>query len=156
MDINITLIGQMITFVIFVGFTMKFVWPPLKKAMDERKAKIADGLASADRAEKELEVARRKANQMIQEAKAQAAKLIEQANMRAMQIDEKAKETARVDAERIRKAANDEAEAQMRTMRQELRKEVANIAVQGAEKLIRKQINMTTNNQLLEEMAAEL
>ncbi|MBK2125693.1 F0F1 ATP synthase subunit B [Fangia hongkongensis] len=156
MDINITLIGQMITFAIFVGFTMKFVWPPLRKAMEERKAKIADGLASADRAEKELEVARRKANEVVQEAKAQATKIIEQANMRAMQIDEEAKEAARVDAERIRKAANDEAETQMRAMKQQLRKEVVSIAIQGAEKLIHKNIDMTTNNQLLEEMAAEL
>ncbi len=156
MDINITLIGQMITFAIFVGFTMKFVWPPLRKAMEERKAKIADGLASADRAEKELEVARRKANEVVQEAKAQATKIIEQANMRAMQMDEEAKEAARVDAERIRKAANDEAETQMRAMKQQLRKEVVSIAIQGAEKLIHKNIDMTTNNQLLEEMAAEL
>ena len=156
MDINITLIGQMITFAIFVGLTMKFVWPPLRKAMAERKAKIADGLASADRAAKELEIAQRKANEIIQESKAQATKIIEQANMRAMQIDEEAKETARVDADRIRKAANDEAQAQMRAMKQQLRKEVVSIAVAGAEKLINKNIDMTTNNQLLEEMAAEL
>ncbi|WP_192483602.1 MULTISPECIES: F0F1 ATP synthase subunit B [Cysteiniphilum] len=156
MDINITLIGQMITFIIFVGFTMKFVWPPLKKAMDERRAKIADGLASADRAEKELEVAKRKAQELIHEAKAQATKIIEQANMRAMQIDEEAKEAARVDADRIRKAANDEAEAHMIAMKQKLRKEVVGIAVAGAEKLIGKNIDMTTNNHLLEEMAAEL
>jgi F-type H+-transporting ATPase subunit b len=156
MDINITLIGQMITFIIFVGFTMKFVWPPLKKAMDERRAKIADGLASADRAEKELKVAKRKAQELIHEAKAQATKIIEQANMRAMQIDEEAKEAARVDADRIRKAANDEAEAHMIAMKQKLRKEVVGIAVAGAEKLIGKNIDMTTNNHLLEEMAAEL
>lgn len=156
MDINITLIGQMITFIVFVGFTMKVVWPPLKKAMDERRAKIADGLASADRAEKELEVAKRKAQELIHEAKAQATKIIEQANMRAMQIDEEAKETARVDADRIRKAANDEAEAHMIAMKQKLRKEVVGIAVAGAEKLIGKNIDMTTNNHLLEEMAAEL
>lgn len=156
MDINITLIGQMITFAIFVGFTMKFVWPPLKKAMNERKAKIADGLASVDRAQKALEVARSKANEIIQEAKTQATKIIEQANMRAMQIDEGAKETARDDANRIRKAANDEAELQMRAIKQQLRIEVVSIAVSGAQKLIRKNIDTTTNNHLLEEMAAEL
>ncbi|WP_116963600.1 F0F1 ATP synthase subunit B [Fastidiosibacter lacustris] len=156
MDINITLIGQMITFIIFVSFTMKFVWPPLKKAMDDRRAKIADGLASVDRAEKELEVARRKANELVKEAKAQATKIIEQANMRAIKIDEEAKETARFDAERIRKAAHDEAEAHMRAMKQKLRKEVVGIAVAGAEKLIGKNIDMVANNHLLEEMAAEL
>ena len=156
MDINATLIGQMITFIIFVGFTMKFVWPRLNSVMAERRAKIADGLASADRAEKELEVARRKAQEIIHEAKAQATKIIEQANMRALQIDEEAKETARIDADRIRKAANDEAVAHMIAMKQKLRKEVVGIAIAGAEKLISKNIDMTTNNHLLEEMAAEL
>ena len=156
MDINITLIGQMMTFIIFVGFTMKFVWPPLKKAMNERRVKIADGLASADRAEKELEVAKRKAQELINEAKSQASKIIEQANMRAMKINEEAQKAARVDADRIRKAANDEAAGHLIVMKQKLRKEVVGIAIAGAEKLIGKNIDMTTNNYLLEEMAAEL
>lgn len=156
MDINITLIGQMITFVIFVGFTMRFVWPPLKKAMEERRVKIADGLASAGRAEEELQVAKRKTQDLIQAAKAQATKIIMQANVRALRIDEEAKEAARIDANRIRKAANDEAEAHMIAMKQKLRKEVVGIAVAGAEKLIGKNIDMTANNNLLEEMAAKL
>lgn len=156
MDINITLIGQMITFAIFVWFTMKFVWPPLRKAMEERKVKIADGLASADRAEKELEVARRKTNQMIQEAKANATKIIEQANMRAIKIDEEAKETARIDADRIRRNAMEEIETQKRALKQALRKEVVAIAVAGAEKLINCEIDTAKNSQLLDEIAAEL
>lgn len=156
MDINITLIGQMITFIVFVSFTMKFVWPPLKKAMDERRAKIADGLASADRARKELEIAKTKVQDLIQEAKAQTTKIIEQANMRAIQINEEAKEKARIDAIRIRKAANDEAEAQMVVMKQRLRKEVVGIAITAAEKLMGKNLDITTNNHLLEEMAAKL
>ncbi|MFZ9035215.1 MAG: F0F1 ATP synthase subunit B [Francisellaceae bacterium] len=156
MDINVTLIGQMITFAIFVGFTMKFVWPPLRKAMNDRKDKIAEGLASADRAEKELEVARRKANDLIHDAKAQATKIIEQANKRAILIDEEAKEMARVDAERIRKVANDEIEAERRALKHELRKEVVAVAVAGAEKLIHKNIDTATNSQLLEALASEL
>jgi len=156
MDINLTLIGQMITFVIFVGFTMKFVWPPLKKAMHARQARIAEGLSFTDRAEKELKAAKQNAREIVQQAKAQAGKIIEQANMRAVQIDEEAKENARNDANRIRQAANDEAIAQMRMMKQQLRKEVVTIALAGAEKLINQNIDMASNNQLLEEMAAEL
>lgn len=156
MDINLTLIGQMITFVIFVGFTMKFVWPPLKKAMHARQARIAEGLSFTDRAEKELKAAKQNAREIVQQAKAQAGKIIEQANMRAVQIDEEAKENARKDANRIRQAANDEAIAQMRIMKQQLRKEVVTIALAGAEKLINQNIDMASNNQLLEEMAAEL
>lgn len=156
MDINLTLIGQMITFVIFVGFTMKFVWPPLKKVMHARQARIAEGLSFTDRAEKELKAAKQNAREIVQQAKAQAGKIIEQANMRAVQIDEEAKENARNDANRIRQAANDEAIAQMRMMKQQLRKEVVTIALAGAEKLINQNIDMASNNQLLEEMAAEL
>ena len=156
MDINLTLIGQMITFVIFVGFTMKFVCPPLKKAMHARQARIAEGLSFTDRAEKELKAAKQNAREIVQQAKAQAGKIIEQANMRAVQIDEEAKENARKDANRIRQAANDEAIAQMRIMKQQLRKEVVTIALAGAEKLINQNIDMASNNQLLEEMAAEL
>lgn len=156
MDINLTLIGQMITFVIFVGFTMKFVWPPLKKAMHARQARIAEGLSFTDRAEKKLKAAKQNAREIVQQAKAQAGKIIEQANMRAVQIDEEAKENARNDVNRIRQAANDEAIAQMRMMKQQLRKEVVTIALAGAEKLINQNIDMASNNQLLEEMAAEL
>ena len=156
MDINLTLIGQMITFVIFVGLTMKFVWPPLKKVMHARQARIAEGLSFTDRAEKELKAAKQNAREIVQQAKAQAGKIIEQANMRAVQIDEEAKENARNDANRIRQAANDEAIAQMRMMKQQLRKEVVTIALAGAEKLINQNIDMASNNQLLEEMAAEL
>jgi len=156
MDINLTLIGQMITFIIFVGFTMKFVWPPLKKVMEARQVRISEGLSFTDRAEKELKAAKQKATEIVQQAKAQASKIIEQANMRAIQIDEEAKETARSDANRIRQAANDEAIAQMRIMKQQLRKEVVTIALAGAEKLLHKNIDMASNNQLLEEMAAEL
>lgn len=156
MDINITLIGQMITFIIFVGFTMKFVWPPLKKAMDERRSKITDGLAAADGAKKELEIAKNKAQKLINEAKLQATKIVNQAKNHAVQIDEQMKEAARIDAEKIRKAANDEAAAHMVAIKQKLQKEVVDIAIISAEKLLGKNIDVAANSHLLEKMAAKL
>lgn len=152
MDINITIIGQMITFIIFVVFTMQFVWPPLKKCMDDRRAKIAEGLLSASRAEKELQSARKKAEHLVAEARRDARKIIDQANSHANQIDEKAKKSARISYNNILKSAHDEAEAHIISMKHMLREEFINTAIISAEKLIQKNIDTTTNNRLLEEM----
>lgn len=156
MDINITLIGQMITFAIFVWFTMAFVWPPLRTAMRQRQDKISEGLASADRAEKELEVAKRKANTVVQEAKAEATKLIEQANKRALRIDEEAKETARADAERIRQEAEKEIEQKKQAVKDQLRKEVSILAISGAEKLLKHNVDASANQQVLDDVMEKL
>ena len=156
MDINATLIGQMITFAIFVGFTMKFVWPPLRKAMEERRIKISDGLASADRAQKELELARRQSNDIINQAKEQSNSIIESANMRAIKIDEEAKETARKDAEMIRRHAKDEIANEREILKQALRREVIDIAIAGAEKIIKAEINPAKHSNLLEEISSKL
>ena len=117
MDINITLIGQMITFAIFVGFTMKFVWPPLRNALDERREKIAESLASADRASRELEVAKRQSAEVLREAKAKATEIVENAYVRAHKVDEQAKEEAIAAADKIKSMAMAEIEQEKGNIR---------------------------------------
>ena len=156
MDINVTLIGQMITFMIFVIFTMKFVCPPLRKAMDKRKNKIQEGLLATEKAKQDLEIANRKINKMLQDAKDQSTKIIEQANVSASHIIEESKERARIEAQNIRNTVNDEVKVQYQLMKQSLRSEVVRLAILSAEKIIKNNIDMASNNQLLEELAAQL
>ncbi|MDO8953752.1 MAG: F0F1 ATP synthase subunit B [Gammaproteobacteria bacterium] len=156
MDINATLIGQMITFAIFILFTMKFVWPPLMKVLDERRKKIADGLAAAERGQHDLEVAHFKAKEIIREAKAQASVIIEQANQRAHHIEEQAKEEARHAAERIKQAAVIEIEHDRMKVLANVRHQVADVAIAGAEKLIRRNIDKAANEDLLSALASEI
>lgn len=156
MNINLTLIGQMITFAIFIWFTMKFVWPPLKKAMDERNKKIADGLAFAEKASNDLEIAKRKANEVIQDSKAQAATIIEQANDRARRVDEQAKEDARQSAEKIKATAMKEIETEKEQAKSALKAEIATLAVSGAEKILHNSIDKKANQQLLKELVEQL
>jgi F-type H+-transporting ATPase subunit b len=156
MDINATLIGQMITFAIFIAFTMKFVWPPLMKVLEERRKKIADGLAAAERGQHDLEVAQFKAKEIIREAKAQASVIIEQANQRAHQIEEQAKEDARFAAERIKQAVELEIERDRLKMIDSVRQHVAEVAVAGAEKLIKRNIDKAANQEILSALAGEI
>ena len=156
MNINLTLVGQMITFAIFVWFTMKFVWPPLKIALDERKKKIADGLAAAEKAEEELEVAQRNSKVIVQEAKNQAAAIVEQANERAHKLDESAKTDARMAATRIKEAAMAEMNGEKLRLKEELKKEVAGIALAGAEKIIETNIDRKSNQKILDQLAKEI
>jgi len=155
-NINYTLIGQMIFFAIFVLFCMKYVWPPILAAMQERDKKISDGLAAADRASKDLELAQKKAVQELKEAKAQAADLIEQANKRSSQIVDEAKDTARQEGERLIAAAKSEIEQEKNRVKEELRAEVAAIAVAGAEKILGSSIDASKHGELLDQLASEL
>ena len=156
MSINMTLIGQMITFAIFVWFTMKFVWPPLKVALDDRKKKIADGLVAAEEAGKQLEMAQRDSKEIIQEAKGQAAIIVEQANERAHRIEEESKDNARVAANRIKETATAEMANEKIRLKDELRKEVSEIALAGAEKIIAASIDKSSNEKLLNDLANDL
>ncbi len=156
MNINYTLIGQMIFFAIFVLFCMKYVWPPILAAMNEREKKISDGLAAADRASKDLELAQKKAVQELKEAKEQAAELIEQANKRANQIVDEAKESARQEGDRLISAAKSEIEQEKNRVKEELRKEVAAIAVAGAEKILGASIDASKHGELLDQLASEI
>jgi F-type H+-transporting ATPase subunit b len=155
-NINYTLIGQMIFFAAFVLFCMKYVWPPLVSALAEREKKISDGLAAADRASKDLELAQKKAMDELREAKAQAAELIEQANKRSNQIVDEAKEVATQEGERLIVAAKAEIEQEKNRVKEELRAEVAVIAIAGAEKILGSSIDANKHSELLDKLAAEI
>ena len=156
MNINLTLIGQMITFIIFVIFTMRFIWPPLERAMHNRQVRIAEGLSFTERAEKELQIAKHNAFTIIQQAKIQARKIIDHANMRAAQIDKQAKENAVNNINRIRQSMNSEVIVQKQVIKQQLRKEVVTIAISIAEKLIQHDINTKSHDKFLEQIFSEL
>lgn len=134
MNINLTLIGQMLAFVGFVVFCMKYVWPPIIAAMQEREEKIADGLAAADRASHDLELAQEKAVERLKEAKEEAAGIIDSANKRANQLVEEAKDVAVVEADRVKASAQAEIEQETNRAREHLRTQVAALSLAGAEK----------------------
>jgi F-type H+-transporting ATPase subunit b len=146
----------MIFFAGFVLFCMKYVWPPIMAAMSEREKKISDGLAAADRAEKDLELAQKKAGKNLTEAKAQAAELIEQANKRSNQIVDEAKDIARQEGGRLITAARAEIEQEKNRVIEELRTEVAAIAIKGAEKILGSTIDASKHSELLDTLAAEI
>jgi F-type H+-transporting ATPase subunit b len=156
MNINLTLIGQSITFVFFVIFVMKFVWPPLVAALEERKAKIADGLAAAEKGKHDGELAKQKVIDTLKEAKEKAQEIINQAEKRASEIVEESKDNARVEGERILAAANAEIEQEVNRAREQLRGQVVNLAVTGAGKVLKREIDEQANEDLLKDLVAQL
>lgn len=156
MNINLTLIGQMIAFVCFVMFCMKYVWPPILAAMAEREKKIADGLAAADRASHDLELAQEKAVERLKNAKHEAAGIIDAANKRSTQLVEEAKQAAVVEAERVKAAAHAEIEQESNRAREQLRGQVAALALAGAEKVLGSAIDPKAHADLVDKLAAEL
>jgi F-type H+-transporting ATPase subunit b len=155
-NINLTLIGQMIAFICFVMFCMKYVWPPILAAMAEREKKIADGLAAADRASHDLELAKEKAVERLKEAKHEAAGIIESANKRGNQLVEEAKDVAVVEADRVKASAQAEIEQETNRAREQLRSQVAALSLAGAEKVLGAAIDQEAHNELVEKLAAEL
>ena len=156
MNINLTLIGQTLTFFIFVLFCAKFVWPALINIMEEREKKIADGLQAAERADKDLELAQKRATEQLGEAKDQASTIIEQANKRAAQIVDEAKDQAKVEADRLITAAKAEIEQESNRAKEELRGKVATLALAGAEKILEQSIDAKTHNDLVSKLASQL
>lgn len=156
MNINLTLIGQMIVFALFVMFCMKYIWPLLVGAMKERAEKIADGLEAADRADKDLELAKERAGKSLREAKEQAAGIIDSANKRASQIVEEAKDQAREEGERLKAAAQAEIEQEINRAKEHLRGQVASLAIAGAEKVLEASIDENAHKDLVEKLAAGL
>jgi len=155
-NINLTLIGQMIAFICFVMFCMKYVWPPILAAMAEREKKIADGLAAADRASHDLELAKEKAVERLKEAKHEAAGIIDAANKRGIQLVEEAKASAVVEADRVKTAAKAEIELETNRAREQLRGQVAALALAGAEKVLGASIDQKAHAELVDKLAAEL
>ena len=156
MNINLTLIGQSISFLFFVAFCMKFIWPALAGAMAERQEKIAEGLEAASRAAKDLELAQEKATSQMADAKNDAAQIIDQANKRANQIIDEAKELASEEAARIKAAAEADVEQQVARAREELRGQVATLAIAGAEKILSATVDQSAHQAMLDTLAAEL
>jgi F-type H+-transporting ATPase subunit b len=156
LDINLTLVIQMLVFGAFVLFTMKFVWPPLVKALEERQEKIADGLAAAERGRRELELAQHRVKDEMKQAKVQASDIIEKANRRAAQIVDEAKEEARQEAQKLAKLAEEQISQEVNRAKDTLRKQVATLAVAGAEKILMREIDAKTNQALLDNLIAEI
>lgn len=156
MGINATLIGQMITFTVFILFTMKFVWPPIKQAMSEREKRIADGLASAERSQHELEQAKERAAEHVREAKAQAAEIIEKANRQGVNIVEEARAEARAVAEREKAAAEARIEQEVSQARAELRRNVSDLAILGASRILEREVDAKAHQQMLDELADQV
>lgn len=156
MDINLTLIVQMLVFAAFVLFTMKFVWPPLAKALEERQDKIAEGLSAAERGRKELELAQHRVKDELKQAKAESAGILEKANKRAAQIIEEAKEAAKKEAQLQAKLAQEQLAQQVNHAKDELRKKVATLAVAGAEKILMREVDAKANSALLDNLIEEI
>lgn len=156
MNPNITLLGQMISFAILIWFTVKFIWPPLMKAIEERQQKIADGLAAADKAKADLEQAEDKVNEELKVARAKANEIIEQAHQRANQIVDQAKHDAVAEGNRQKALAEAEIAAAANRAKEDLRKQVSALAVSGAEKLLKREIDANAHKALIDDLAAQL
>ena len=156
MSITGTLIIQIIVFLILVWFTMKFVWPPITAALDERARKIADGLAAADKAKADLSAANQRVEQELSKSRNEAAVRLAEAERRAQSMIEEAKSKASEEAAKIIAAARTEAEQQTVKARQSLREEVAGLAVKGAEQILRREVNASVHADLLSRLKAEL
>lgn len=156
MNINLTLFGQTIAFAIFVWFCMKFVWPPLTQAMQERQKKIAEGLDAAGRAERDLQLAQERAAQMLRETKEQAAEILDRANKTANAIVEEAKAQARSEGEKLIAGAKAEIDLEVNRAKDQLRSQVAALAVTGAEKILQSSVDGAAHNDLVAKLASQL
>ncbi len=156
MNFNATLIGQMITFVVFVVICMKYIWPPLMAALEARTAKISEGLAAAEQGQKDLVEAQSKVSDGLKDAKQQAQEIVNQAQKRANEIVDEAKDIARDEAEKIKVSATSDIDQQVNSAREQLRKEVSVIALAGAEKILKREVDAKTHAAVLDELVAQI
>jgi len=156
MNINATLIGQSITFIIFVWFCLKFIWPHIMKAMEDRKTTIAEGLAAGERGRHEQELAEQKAVEVIREAKDQAKEILAQAHKRGDEIVDEAKGDGRAEGERMLRAAEAEIEQQANQTREKLRDDVVKLSIQGAEQVLGREVDEKAHTEQLDRLAAQL
>ncbi len=156
MNFNLTLIGQMISFAVFVWFTMTYVWNPIIKALQDRKGKIAEGLAAAERGHQEKALGEQRALEIMKQAKVQAADVLSQAQKRAGEIVEEAKTDARAEGDRLVLAAKAEIERETNRAREELREKVATLAVAAAEKILHKEIDANAHKALVDTFAKQV
>lgn len=156
MNINATLFGQMITFMVLVFVTMKYIWPPLIKALEDRRKQIADGLEAAERGRHELDLARHKIVEQLKEAKHEAANILEQANQRACRMVEEAKDKAREEGDRLVYLAREQINQEFRAAKEELLKQIATLSISGVEKILEQKIDESTNSRLVDQLIAEI
>lgn len=156
MNITVTLLAQMLAFGLLIWFVNKVMWGPLSGIMEARQKRIADGLAAAEKGKHEEELAKKKAVEVLKEAKDQAAEVVAQGQKRASEIVEEAKEAARTEGERIVTAANAEIEREINQAKEALRAQVAGIAIAGAEKVLKREIDAKSHDALLNDLAAEI
>ena len=156
MNINLTLIGQTVTFIIFVWFCMKFIWPPIMNALNERRKTISDGLAAAEQGQREREKGQMDANELVEEAKSQAQEIIARAEKRGAEVVADSKNDAQTEGERILNAARGEIEMEANRTREQLRVQVAQLAVAGAEKILAKEVDAKAHEKMLSDLADNL
>ena len=156
MSITATLFGQMITFGLLVWFTMNFVWPPLMQALEERKKKIADGLAAGEKGKHELELADKKAKSYLKEAKDQAADIVNLAQKRATDLADEKREAAKQEGERIKAAAEAEIERAIQQAKEELRQQVAVLAISAAGQILRREVDINKHKEIINNLGNQL
>ena len=156
MNFNFTLFAQAVVFALFIWFTVKFVWPPLLRAIEARQKQIADGLAAAEQGRKSLEASSKQAEQAIQEARARAAEIVAQAEKRGAQMVEEAKSHAKAEGDRDKAAAKAEIQQEVQRAREQLREQVAALAVAGAEKILRREVDAKAHAELLDGIKKQL
>ncbi len=156
MNITVTLFAQMIAFGLLIWFVNKYMWDPLSGIMEARQKRIADGLAAAEKGKHEQELAERRATELLKEAKDQAQEIVAQGQKRASEIVEEAKDTARAEGDRIVAAANAELEREVNQAKEALRTQVAAIAVAGAEKVLKREIDAKAHKDLLNDLATQI
>jgi F-type H+-transporting ATPase subunit b len=155
-NINATLLGQMITFAVFVWFTMRFVWPLLMQAIEERQAKIADGLAAAEKGRHELELAEVRAKELLRERKQQAAEIVAHAQKRANEIIEEAKISARTESERILGSARAQISQDLQEARDKLQREVGQLAIAAAEQILMREVDAEAHQEIVNKLSVQL
>lgn len=156
MNINLTLLGQSIMFFMFVWFCMKFVWPPITEALSQRKQQIADGLAAGERGKLDLELAAKRSGEILREAKQKASDIVAQAEKRGAQLVEEAKNSAKTEGDRLLAGAKAEIEQEVFRAKESLRSQVADLAVAGAEKILRREVDAKAHAELLATLKSEL
>jgi F-type H+-transporting ATPase subunit b len=156
MNLNATLLGQMLTFLIFVGITMKWIWPLFKKVLDERTRKISEGLIAAEQGQRDLEQAEREMKKIISDAKVEAASILDRANKQARDIVEDAKGLAREESDRMLSHAKSEIDQEIKSAREVLRQQVAGLAVAGAEKILARHITANDADKFVNDLVAGL
>ena len=156
MNINATLLGQAIAFALFVWFCMKYVWPPIVSALEERKSKIAEGLAAAERGEHEKELAEKQALGTLKDAKHQASDILSHAQKRSSEIVEEAKNQAKEESDKIKLAAQAEIDMEINRAKEKLRQEVTSIALAGAAKILEKEIDAKSHQEILNQLVEQI